>query len=78
MRACALRLALGTPHTPPSCLGACAPAPPHTQVELLIGSPLKAKRVLGWVPTITFKSLVDDMMKADLAEVDTGIFDPTA
>ncbi|KAG5180964.1 gdp-d-mannose 4,6-dehydratase [Tribonema minus] len=49
-----------------------------TEVDLLIGSPAKAKRVLGWSPKITFKALVEDMMKADLAEVDTGVFDPTA
>jgi GDP-D-mannose dehydratase len=40
------------------------------------GSPAKAKRVLGWEPKITFHGLVQDMMKADLAEVDTGKFDP--
>lgn len=47
-----------------------------TEVELLIGSPAKAKKELGWQPNITFNALVEDMMKADLAEVDTGKFDP--
>jgi GDPmannose 4,6-dehydratase len=49
-----------------------------TEVELLIGSPMKAKRILGWTPKITFSGLVQDMMRADLAQVDTGIFDPSA
>lgn len=32
----------------------------------------KAKKELGWVPEITFKELVNDMMKSDIANVDAG------
>lgn len=32
----------------------------------------KAKKELGWVPEITFKELVKDMMKSDIANVDAG------
>jgi GDPmannose 4,6-dehydratase len=40
-----------------------------TEVELLIGDPSKAKRVLGWQATTPFLQLVKDMVKADLALV---------
>jgi len=40
-----------------------------TEVDLLIGSPAKAKRVLGWEPEILFEGLVRDMMEADVAKV---------
>ena len=36
------------------------------------GDCTKAKKELGWVPEITFKELVKDMMKADIANVDAG------
>jgi GDP-D-mannose dehydratase len=39
-----------------------------TEVDLLVGDYSKAKRLLGWEPKITFKALVDDMMKADIEE----------
>lgn len=38
-----------------------------TEVDLLLGDPTKAKTKLGWKPKVTFKSLVEMMMKADLA-----------
>ena len=41
-----------------------------TEVDLLLGNPAKAKRVLGWTPSITFDGLVEDMMKHDLALID--------
>ena len=41
-----------------------------TEVELLIGDYSKAKRILGWEPTTKFKSLVELMVKADLASVE--------
>ena len=41
-----------------------------TEVDLLLGNPAKAKRVLGWTPSITFEGLVEDMMKHDLALID--------
>ena len=36
------------------------------EVELLLGDPGKAKRELGWQPTVTFQGLVEMMTKADL------------
>ncbi len=36
------------------------------EVDLLIGDPAKAKRVLGWEPTVTFEELVERMVAADL------------
>jgi GDPmannose 4,6-dehydratase len=37
-----------------------------TEVDLLLGSPAKAKRELGWEPRVTFKGLVRMMVEADL------------
>ena len=37
------------------------------EVDLLIGNPAKAKRQLGWEPTVRFKELVQIMTDADLA-----------
>ena len=37
-----------------------------TEVETLLGDPSKAKEKLGWVPKISFKSLVSEMMAEDL------------
>jgi GDPmannose 4,6-dehydratase len=39
-----------------------------TEVELLLGDPSKAKRVLGWEPKVTFTDLVAMMVDADLAD----------
>jgi GDPmannose 4,6-dehydratase len=36
-----------------------------TEVDLLLGNPAKAKRVLGWKPSVTFDRLVEIMAKAD-------------
>ena len=36
------------------------------EVELLLGDASKAKKVLGWQPTVTFEELVEMMTKADL------------
>jgi GDPmannose 4,6-dehydratase len=38
-----------------------------TEVELLLGNPAKAKRVLGWQATTPFLTLVKDMVAADVA-----------
>ncbi len=38
-----------------------------TEVETLLGDPSKAKAVLGWAPRITFKELVEEMAREDLA-----------
>ena len=43
-----------------------------TEVEQLLGNPAKAKRVLGWSATTTFKDLVTEMVHGDLALVDKG------
>jgi GDPmannose 4,6-dehydratase len=40
-----------------------------TEVDLLIGNPSKAKKVLGWEAKTTFNHLVKLMIKADLEKV---------
>ncbi|HVU03608.1 MAG TPA: GDP-mannose 4,6-dehydratase [Polyangiaceae bacterium] len=42
------------------------------EVDLLIGSPAKAKRVLGWEPKVLFKELVEMMVDADLARLESA------
>ena len=44
------------------------------EVELLLGDPTKAKKLLGWEPTVTFEGLVEMMTKADLelAAIEAG------
>ena len=37
------------------------------EVDLLLGSPAKAKRKLGWTPEVSFEGLVNMMVDADLA-----------
>ncbi|OXU22539.1 GDP-mannose 4,6 dehydratase [Nasonia vitripennis] len=37
-----------------------------TEVDLLMGDATKAKKTLGWTPTVSFQELVVDMMTADL------------
>jgi GDPmannose 4,6-dehydratase len=39
------------------------------EVELLVGDPAKAKREIGWEPKTKFKELVQIMVDADLAEL---------
>jgi GDPmannose 4,6-dehydratase len=36
------------------------------EVDLLVGDPAKAKRILGWTPAVTFEGLVRMMVDADL------------
>ncbi|MGF6903731.1 GDP-mannose 4,6-dehydratase [Paraburkholderia sp. GAS348] len=36
-----------------------------TEVETLLGDPLKAKQKLGWTPTTSFEDLVKEMVQAD-------------
>lgn len=43
-----------------------------TEVDILIGDPAKAKKALGWTPTTLFEDLVKEMVKSDLADVDSG------
>ncbi len=40
-----------------------------TEVDLLLGDPAKAKRVLGWSHTTSFHDLVKDMVRCDLETV---------
>ena len=39
------------------------------EVDHLIGDAAKAERVLGWRPTVDFKSLIEMMVDADLERV---------
>ena len=43
-----------------------------TEVELLIGDPAKAKRILGWEPKVLFEDLVKEMTLADLEMLEKG------
>jgi GDPmannose 4,6-dehydratase len=45
-----------------------------TEVDLLLGNPAKAAKVLGWVPKTPFPALVEEMVRADLALLDKGDF----
>jgi len=45
-----------------------------TEVDLLLGNPAKAAKVLGWVPRTPFPALVEEMVRADLALLDKGDF----
>ena len=40
-----------------------------TEVDLLLGDPSKAKRQLGWAPTVTFEELARMMARADYEKV---------
>ena len=44
-----------------------------TEVDHLHGDPSKAKRVLGWKPKVSFKGLVEMMVKADEEDVRTSL-----
>ena len=39
------------------------------EVDLLVSDPSKAKRVLGWEPTVRFEELVSLMVEADLTRL---------
>jgi GDPmannose 4,6-dehydratase len=41
------------------------------EVDLLIGDPSKAKRLLGWEPKVSFEELVEMMVRADLDRLST-------
>ncbi|NOX94582.1 MAG: GDP-mannose 4,6-dehydratase [Alphaproteobacteria bacterium] len=43
-----------------------------TEVDLLLADPTKAREELGWVHSTPFKTLVEEMVQADLAEVDAS------
>lgn len=42
-----------------------------TEVDILIGNPAKAKKILGWEPKITFKELVKLMVESDFEKAKT-------
>ncbi len=42
------------------------------EVDQLVGSPNKAKRILGWKPRVNFEGLVRMMVDADLARLQNG------
>ena len=42
------------------------------EVDHLIGDPSKARRQLGWEPTVDFKGLVHMMVDADIARIEAG------
>ena len=44
-----------------------------TEVELLLGDPTKAKKLLGWTPKVTFEQLVEIMTDADWKEAQEGL-----
>jgi len=44
-----------------------------TEVDHLHGDPSKAKRVLGWKPKVSFKGLIEMMVKADEEDVRTSL-----
>jgi GDPmannose 4,6-dehydratase len=39
------------------------------EVDVLVGDPSKAKRILGWQPTITFEQMIGEMVDADIARL---------
>jgi GDPmannose 4,6-dehydratase len=41
-----------------------------TEVETLLGDPTKAKQQLGWTPKISFMTLVEEMVQADLRDAE--------
>jgi len=43
------------------------------EVDLLIGNPEKAKKVLGWVPKVSFKELVEMMVDNDMKKLQEKI-----
>jgi len=42
------------------------------EVDLLVGDPSKARRLLGWEPTVSFEQLIRMMVDADLAQLQAG------
>lgn len=46
------------------------------EVDLLLGTPAKAEKVLGWKRKVDFDSLVVEMVKADLEGVRRSLFLP--
>ena len=42
------------------------------EVDLLVSDPTKARKVLRWEPSVTFRGLVEMMVQADLKALDSG------
>jgi len=42
------------------------------EVDLLIGEPSKARRELGWEPTVNFRQLIEMMVDADVERLGRG------
>jgi GDPmannose 4,6-dehydratase len=49
-----------------------------TEVEALLGDPAKARALLGWQPTVTFDSLVKEMVASELARFQSHVAMPRA
>ncbi len=43
------------------------------EVDLLVGDPAKAGRVLGWEPELGFKELMHSMVDSDIAKLQSGV-----
>jgi GDPmannose 4,6-dehydratase len=43
-----------------------------TDVDLLVGDASKARKVLGWTPSVSFKELVELMVEADVRALDSA------
>lgn len=43
------------------------------EVDLLVGDPAKAGRLLGWEPELGFKELMQSMVDSDLAKLQSGV-----
>ena len=43
------------------------------EVDLLIGDATKAKRELGWNPSVSFETLIEMMVKADLQRISSNL-----
>ena len=48
------------------------------EVDHLIGDASKAKRVLGWTPTVSFEQLIAMMVDADIAHLSTPVKPPAS
>ena len=48
------------------------------EVDYLCGDASKAKKILGWVPQVTFKQLIEMMVDADLLQLKQTLVGRTA
>jgi GDPmannose 4,6-dehydratase len=42
------------------------------EVDSLVGDPSRARKELGWVPSVSFRQLIEMMVDADLAALKAG------